>query len=252
MLNTEVMIAKKNPGADLNRYKLIFFQIGLIVTLGLTYIGINWTFSEGEYTQETKVELEKLLTEDIPVTEMKTQAVPPPPPPPVPEVIEVVEDDLEIEETEIESTETSLDEKMEEVVQVADILDEKVEESIEEVPFVLVARVPVYPGCENQATNDARKKCMSDNIQQLIKDEFNINLGAELGLSGMHRIFVVFKIDHTGKVTDIKTRGPHEALEREAERVIKMIPQMTPGYQRNRPVGVIYNIPITFEVRTNS
>lgn len=38
------MISKKNPKADLNKNKMIFFQIGLIITLGISYIGIEWSF----------------------------------------------------------------------------------------------------------------------------------------------------------------------------------------------------------------
>lgn len=246
------MKTKKNLGADLNRYRLIFFQVGLILSLAITYFGINWTFSEKEFEELSLQNIEKLETEDIPITEMKSQTIPPPPPPTIPEIIEVVADELEVEETEIQSTETRLAEAVEEVIQVADIKEEVIEESIEEVPFVLIARVPVYPGCENLDSNEKKKQCMSDKIQELVKKEFDTNLGAELGLSGINRIFVVFKIDHTGNVTDIKIRGPHKALEKEAERVVRLIPRMSPGYQRNKPVGVIYTLPITFDVRSRS
>ena len=103
------MISKKNPKADLNRYKMIFFQIGLIITLGISYIGLEWSVDNSTEYDDQKIKVDMVLTEDIPITEMKTPVAPPPPPPPVPEVIEVVEDNLEIEETEIQSTETSLE-----------------------------------------------------------------------------------------------------------------------------------------------
>ncbi|MDX1760978.1 MAG: energy transducer TonB [Christiangramia sp.] len=243
------MTSKKNPRADLNRYKMIFFQIGLIITLGLTYIGIEWSFDPATDYVDQKVQIDMEMTEDIPITEIKADLPPPPPPPVVPEVIEVVEDDLEVEETEIESTESSIDDKMEDIVQVSEVVEQKIEEAIEDVPFVLIERVPVYPGCENQADNAAKKKCMSDRIQEYVKQEFNNNLGAELGLEGVNRIMVVFRIGPDGYITDIKARAPHVDLEAEAVRVVKLLPRMTPGYQRNRPVGVIYTLPIVFEVR---
>jgi len=37
-------------------------------------------------------------------------------------------------------------------------------------------------------------------------------------------------------------------LEKEAIRVVNMIPDMTPGKQRGRPVGVKYTLPITLIV----
>ncbi|HKJ47599.1 MAG TPA: energy transducer TonB [Christiangramia sp.] len=243
------MISKKNPKADLNKYKMIFFQIGLIITLGISYIGIEWSFDNTTDYGDQKVKVDMLLTEDIPITEMKTQVVPPPPPPPVPEVIEVVADDLEVEETEIQSTESSLDDKMEKIVEVSQVVEGNLEEKIEDVPFVLIANVPIYPGCEDQADNDAKKKCMSERIQEYVRQEFDNNLGAKLGLEGINRIMVVFRIGPDGYITDIKARAPHVDLEAEAIRVVKMLPRMTPGYQRNRPVGVIYTLPIVFEIR---
>lgn len=241
------MEPKKNPKADLTRNSMIFFQIGLIVMLGFSYIAIEWNFSQKPTyeIQQVQVETEDLV--NIPVTEMN-KVPPPPPPPPAPEIIEVVQDNLEIEETEIKSTETSQEDKIE-IAEVTDIKEEEAVEEIEDVPFVLIANVPIYPGCENEKNNEARKKCMSGKIEDLVRHEFRTQLGAELGLQGINRIFVVFRIDEKGEVTNIKARGPHRILEEEAERVVKLLPKMTPGKQRNRPVGVIYTLPIVFDMK---
>lgn len=90
---------------------------------------------------------------------------------------------------------------------------------------------------------------MSEKISKLIRKKFNPDLADGLGLSGKQKIDVQFKIDKTGKVTDIKTRAPHARLEKEAERVINKIPQMTPGRQSNKNVGVICSLPIIFKVQ---
>jgi len=44
-------------------------------------------------------------------------------------------------------------------------------------------------------------------------------------------------------------RSNHPALDKEAKRVLNKIPQMKPGYQGVKPVGVIYTLPITYEAR---
>ncbi len=240
------MQVKKNPKADLSRNSFIFFQIGLIIVLAITYFSIEWKSVESNTSQNFEIAVPDMDMEDIPITEIKNLP-PPPPPPPVPEVIEVVADNLEVEETEIQSTETNLEEKMQ-VIEVAEIVEEKMEEKVEEVPFVLIADVPIYPGCENMPDKATKKKCMSSKIDEFIQHEFNTTLGAELNLYGINRIFAVFKINEHGKVTDIKVRGPHKVLEAEAARVINLLPDMVPGQQRNRPVSVIYTLPITFEV----
>lgn len=119
----------------------------------------------------------------------------------------------------------------------------------EDVIFEKIEQVPIYPGCEKKKTNDEKRKCMSDKITQLIQKKFNTNLGSELGLSGKQVIRTQFKIDKTGHVKDIQVRGTHPDLEKEAERVINIIPEMTPGKQRDKNVGVIYTLPIVFQVQ---
>ena len=162
---------------------------------------------------------------------------PPPPPPSYYSEIEEIEDEVEIEETVIESTETYYDNEIEEV------------EEVEEVPFSLVEDVPVFPGCENKNNNEARKKCMSEKITKIIVQKFNTDLAGDLGLSGRQRILVIFKIDKSGYITDIRARAPHPRLEKEAKRVIGLIPRMKPGKQRGQAVIVPYSLPIIFTVQ---
>lgn len=112
-----------------------------------------------------------------------------------------------------------------------------------------VERVPVFPGCESASSNEERMACMSEKLTKLIQRKFNTDLAADLGLSGVQKIYVQFRIDDQGRVTDIQSRSPYSQLEKEAERVVSKIPVMTPGMQRNTPVSVIYNLPIAFQVQ---
>lgn len=244
------METKKNPKADLGKASVIFFQIGLILVLATTYVALEWKSYDKDGLDNFLIEIPDEDLEDIPVTQLNTPPPPPPPPPPaMPEFIDVVEDELDIEEDLIESTESNQDERIEKIAEVSDIQYEEEEEAIEEVPFVLVANVPIFPGCENEKGNEAQKKCMTKKIEALVQKEFNTGIGAELGLYGLNRIYVVFKIDEHGDVVNIKSRGPHKRLESEAERVVKLLPKMTPGRQRDKAVGVVYSLPILFEVR---
>lgn len=81
-----------------------------------------------------------------------------------------------------------------------------------------------------------------------VQENFNIKLGKEVGLTGVNRVIVQFKIDNTGKIIDVKSRAPHPKLEEEAKRVINSLPQMTPGEQNGKAVGVMYSLPIVFQV----
>ena len=244
------MKVKKNPKADLDRSSLIFFQIGLILMLGITYSGLEWKSDIKAETDVFKVQVSQVEEEDIPVTQLKTPPPPPPPPPPpAPEVIEVIEDVEEVEETVIESTESTQETRIEEIIRVADISYEEEEEEIEEIPFMIVEQIPIFPGCENFRNKQEQKNCMSQKIEAHVKKEFNTRISEELGLTGLNKIFVIFKINEKGDVANIRARGPNKRLEEEAIRVVTLLPKMIPGRQRAKPVAVEYSLPIMYEIR---
>jgi len=240
------MEQKKNPKADVSRRSMIFFQLGLIIMLFLSWQAIEWkTYDDAQIGREM-LDVGDELEEEVPITQPIEPPPPPPPPPPAPEVIEVVEDEEEVEETIIESTETDTEE---EIVEIEEI-EEEVEEEIADVPFAVIENVPVYPGCENEPNNNAKKKCMSEKIQKFVQRKFNSELANDLGLDpGRQRIAVQFKIDRNGDVVGVRARAPHPRLEQEAVDVVSQLPKMTPGRQRGKAVGVLYALPIVFEVQ---
>ncbi|GAL70644.1 TonB family protein [Jejuia pallidilutea] len=90
---------------------------------------------------------------------------------------------------------------------------------------------------------------MSEKIQKFVQKKFNTELASDLGLSGRQRINVIFKIDKNGNITGVRSRAPHPGLEKEAARVINLLPKMKPGRQRGKPVTVPYSLPIVFQVQ---
>lgn len=240
------MEPKKNPKSDVGKRSMLFFQIGMILMLLVAWQAIEWKTYDKSATDYGKLDVGDELIEEVPITQQLTPPPPPPPPPPAPEVIDVIEDEEEVEETIIESTETHQDEK---IVEVKEIREEVVEEEIADVPFAVIENVPIYPGCEGEKGNDAKKKCMSDKVSAFINKKFNTDLASDLGLSGRQRISVQFKIDKSGKVIDVRARAPHPRLEKEAVRVVESLPDMTPGKQRGKPVGVLYSLPIVFDIQ---
>ena len=237
------MESKKNPKADVSRNGSIYFAVGLALMLFLTYSSLNYKTYDKSDIDIGKLNLDDELDEEIPNIEQIIPPPPPPPPPAAPEVIEVVEDEEEVEETVIESTETD----QEEEIEVEEIEVEEVYEDVE-VPFAVIENVPEYPGCE-RGTNAEKRKCMSDKIAKFVQRKFNTDLAGDLGLSGRQRISVIFKIDKNGNVTGVRSRAPHPRLEKEAARVINMLPKMKPGRQRGKAVTVPYSLPITFQVQ---
>lgn len=121
-------------------------------------------------------------------------------------------------------------------------------EEIIEVPFNVIENVPTLPECETLKTNEERKQCMSQFVSKHVAKNFNTDIADSLGIKGRQRIFVQFKIDKEGQVIGIKTRASHEVLEKEAYRVINMLPNFTPGMQKGKKVVVPYALPIVFQI----
>jgi len=240
------MEPKKNPKVDLNRDSGLFFVIGLTIVLLITWRALEHkTYPKDNLVVES-MNVSDDMNEEVPVTEM-IKTPPPPPPPAAPEVIEIVEDAAEIEETIIESTEISQETVIQEVVAVDDVAVEDVEEEIT-VPFAVIENVPIYPGCESAANNDERKACFQKKVQEHVRKEFRYpEMALELNVQG--KVYVQFAIDSKGKIKDIRTRGPDKNLEKEAARIISLLPQMTPGKQRGMAVRVPYSIPVTFRLQ---
>jgi len=234
------MQLKKNPEADLNKNRNLYFVSGLTLVLGVTWGAVEYK------SYERKIDLtngDMLVDdeEDVPITEqLKTPPPPPPPPPPAPEVIEIVEDEEEVEETVIESTESDEEMVIEDIV-VEDDFDDI------DVPFAVIEDVPIFPGCESVAKSQ-RRACFQEQMNKHIRKNFRYpDIAQEMGIQG--RVYVNFIISKDGTITNIRMRGPDKNLENEAARIIGRLPQMTPGRQRGRPVRVPFSIPITFRLQ---
>lgn len=82
-----------------------------------------------------------------------------------------------------------------------------------------------------------------------VNQNFNTNIGKELGLTGISRIIVQFKIGQDGNIAEVRARSSREELKEEAIRVINSLPKMTPGEQNGQKVSVMYSLPIAFQTK---
>ena len=240
------MELKKNPKVNVGRNSSLYFAVGLNVMLLFTYLGLEHkTYDYNEITIDTLM-LDDNMDEDIPITTI--EATPPPPPAQkqiVTEVLNVVEDVVDVEESIIESTEIGQDDTIDErEVGIDDVAVVEVEEDIE-VAFAIIEKVPIFPGCKGN--NTALRACFEKKMQDHLQKNFRYpQAAAELNIYG--KVFVLFVIDKHGNVVGVKSRGPNRLLEEEAERIINLLPKMKPGRQRDKNVSVPYSIPINFKL----
>ena len=234
------MKTKKNPKVDLQKNSSLYFVIGLSLILFFSRQAIEWKTYKKTFDYEM-LDVNEDDDEEIPITQ-QIKTPPPPPAPPAAQVIEIVEDEEEVEESIIESTETDNDE----IIEVDDVSIEEDDLDVD-VPFAVIEDVPIFPGCEN-VSKDKRRDCFQEKINKHIKRNFRYpEVAMELGIQG--RVFVTFIIDKDGSITNILMRGPDKNLEKEARRIISVLPKMTPGKQRGRAVRVPFSIPINFRLQ---
>lgn len=244
------MQIKKNPNAMLENYSLMFLQLGFVFSLFVVYEFMKMKsypspVQELIGTVVSKDDTNKIIEIKIVEPEVKEAVVAV-----IPDKILKVEDAVEIKEFILESTES--DQSSAIVItdykkQITPVAEEEV--IVEDVPFLIIENVPVFPGCSGN--NEELKACFSKAISKFVGDKFNSNLSADLGLApgSIQKIYVTFKINNYGEVSEIQARAPHKKLQEEAIRVIKQLPKMTPGKQRGKPVNVSYGLPIVFKVQ---
>lgn len=246
---TEVRKSQKHD-ANLQKNSTLYFQVGLILCLLGTFALFEMQFERTILKPETaeidtttidyqmeEVKVYKPEEKKVLKKEVSTKLID--------KYIEK-EDTFEelIEKTIITPEENTTPDKP--IDESGFIVEEGPEENIyvENVQFV-----PIFPGCEKFDLNSERKKCLNEKMTKLVQRKFNTDIASNHGLTGVQRIFVEFKVDKTGQITDIKTRAPHPKLEEEANRIANKIPNMKPGKNGTTPVNVIYNLPIKFKVQ---
>ena len=82
------MELKKNPKSDLEQWKTMFFQIGLIVALGAILVAFSVTQKKSAIDELARLDDTEFEDEDIPVTRQEQPPeIKPPPPQQVVEVL---------------------------------------------------------------------------------------------------------------------------------------------------------------------
>ncbi|MCB0457592.1 MAG: energy transducer TonB [Flavobacteriaceae bacterium] len=127
---------------------------------------------------------------------------------------------------------------------------EEVDESniLKAVPFAVIEIPPVFQGCEVLKDRKEQKQCTSNSLQKFVSENFNRTIAEDIGLSGKIRISAQFEISDEGLLTNIRARAPHPRLEKEAIRVLNLVPPLTPGKQDGETVICLYALPILFTV----
>ena len=226
------MEEKKSPKANLENKKLMFTQIGLIISLLIAWMAFEHkSYDKREIDPSLLRQTEVVEEEMVEITKQEEQKPQPVEVPKQTTQLEIVQDDVETEDLNI-NAEVEQNEVIEEYVPVEIEEEEVVEQEI----FQIVEEMPAYPGGEQK---------MMEYIAKNIKYP---QIARESGIQG--RVFVGFVVEPDGSVSNVKImRGIGGGCDEEAMRVVKAMPKWKPGKQRGKAVRVSYTLPVMFKLQ---
>ena len=226
------MEEKKSPKANLENKKLMFMQIGLILSLLIAWLAFEHKSYDKREIDPSLLNREVVIDEEmVEITKQDEQKPQPMEVPKQTTQLEIVQDDVEVDDIEI-NAEVEQNEVLEEYVAPEVVEEEVVEQEI----FQIVEEMPAFPGGEAKLMEYVGKNIKYPQIAR------------ETGIQG--RVFIGFVVEPDGSVSNVKLlRGIGGGCDEEAMRVVKSMPKWKPGKQRGKAVRVSYQIPVFFKLQ---
>ncbi len=226
------MEEKKSPKANLESKKLMFTQIGLIISLLIAWAVFEVKVKADREIDESLLNREIVMDEEmVEITKQEEQKPEPVEQPQQTTQLEIVDNEVETEDIKI-NAEVEQNEVIEEYVAPEVVEEDVVEQEI----FQIVEEMPQFPGGEQKLMEFVAKNIKYPQIAR------------ETGIQG--RVFVGFVVEPDGSISNVKLlRGIGGGCDEEAMRVIKSLPKWKPGKQRGKAVRVSYQIPVFFKLQ---
>lgn len=237
------MESKKTSKADLNEKRGTFFVLGIILALSLLFVSLEYTskefdsFLDDEYLDDLAQDFELLPSMDE-EEELETAS-------PQERTTVLTENIKVTEEVPTEIDNTSIPTPLIEQEVTEDMTNEKetdeqtppnvAEQAEEPIQFRIVEQYPEFPGG------------MTEYMKWLTRNLRYPDIARSQKIQG--KVVVQFIVNQDGTIADakvVKSVNPH--LDREAMRVIRMMPSWKPGIQDNKPCKTMVAVPIVFKL----
>ncbi len=230
------MEIKKSPKADLENGISLSLLLGLVVAISVVFVSLEWRSEALTGDLDKKAQNIADIDEALIVEDLKQEEPPPEEPPKeepkveqLPDELKVVEDDKKVAKIEL----VSADEKK----PIPPPVNTGAQEEEAEDEIFITAEEP----CEFPGGTKALYQFISDNMKYP-------EIALDNGVQG--KVYVSFVVEKDGKATNVKIlRGVDPALDKEAMRVIKMLPKFKPARQQGRPVRMSFRLPVVFKIQ---
>ncbi|SMG25340.1 protein TonB [Marivirga sericea] len=231
------MELKKNPNVDIYRFKNVFFNFGLAVSISLVFA----VFQYKTFDSSALVDLGDVKDHTHEVLDIPPTIQPPPPPPKIqlPEIIEVANEELIIDDLEI-----NVDIEMNQETRITEIAfddnletDAPDEEKADEI-FMIV---------EQAAEPVGGVRAFYAYVGDQLRDNYPA-AASRMNIEGV--VYIQFVIEKDGSITQVQAvKGIGGGCDELAVRVVENSPKWIPGKQRGRAVRSRKVIPIRFVLK---
>lgn len=118
------------------------------------------------------------------------------------------------------------------------------------LPFAVVEQIPLFPSCEEAGSYEAQKACTSKSVQEFVTTNMEGESAKLLVLPKGNNVVAQFRIDESGKATNVRARATSPQLnteekallEKEIISVVYSLPRFKPAQHEGQVVGVLYAV----------
>ncbi|MBN1599309.1 MAG: energy transducer TonB [Bacteroidales bacterium] len=223
------MVSKKSDNANLEKKRLLFFEIGLALSLALALVVFEWATKERSndfisYNQNGSI-LEEF---DVQIIRLEKK---PPPKLKNPE-FKIINNEADIEE---ENFDIKFDVGLLEGIELY-LYDLEEEKSVKDSVIYIAEEMPRY--------NNGSLLEFKNYIQNVVKYP---KPAIENGIEGT--VYVQFVVNKKGYITQVNIlRSPNKVLDNAVLSAIETSEKWTPGMQNGHPVNVAMSMPVSFRI----
>ncbi len=221
------MEAKKKNSKNMEKFKTLFFQTGLLVSLFVVLAAFEWKKydnNDSNLFQPTFVPIDDEIAQIIKEEPLKAKVIQ------TTTILDIKNDDVVVTDTLVFDTNPDINQAV-----VTHIKKDTTEPVIIDIAPVLIAPImPEFPG-----GTEALYTFLAGNIKYP-------QVARESNIQGT--VFVTFVIEQDGTVSNATIlRGIGGGCDNEAVRVVQKMPKWSPGKNSlGRPVRVQMNLPVKF------